>query len=333
MKKNNEMRQYFLKRRSLIRGLAATTIMGWAGTPQAQLLNKPITLIVPFAAGGNLDIVARVLAPALAKQLGQSVVVQNKPGAGGVVGVTEVSRAEPDGSTLLVTTPNAITVAPKMVATQYSIASFSSVGVIASTSLLLVAKHDNPIFKDFSTFIQYARANPGKVTIANSGIGTTNHIAILQLQAETGVDLNIITYKGSGPANIDLLGGQVDLILDQLSSSLTNIKAQRVRALMVLSTKRDPLVPEVPSTKELGLSNLDISTTAGLLAPARVPQATLNFLNKALNEVLSDTHVQEQFLRVASIAQPGTALTFFNLLEKEDRQAAVLAAAGRLKLE
>jgi tripartite-type tricarboxylate transporter receptor subunit TctC len=155
----------------------------------------------------------------------------------------------------------------------------------------------------------------------------------LQLQAETGVDLNIITYKGSGPANIDLLGGQVDLILDQLSSSLTNIKAQRVRALMVLSTKRDPLVPEVPSTKELGLSNLDISTTAGLLAPARVPQATLNFLNKALNEVLSDTHVQEQFLRVASIAQPGTALTFFNLLEKEDRQAAVLAAAGRLKLE
>jgi tripartite-type tricarboxylate transporter receptor subunit TctC len=207
MKKNNEMRQYFLKRRSLIRGLAATTIMGWAGTPQAQLLNKPITLIVPFAAGGNLDIVARVLAPALAKQLGQSVVVQNKPGAGGVVGVTEVSRAEPDGSTLLVTTPNAITVAPKMVATQYSIASFSSVGVIASTSLLLVAKHDNPIFKDFSTFIQYARANPGKVTIANSGIGTTNHIAILQLQAETGVDLNIITYKGSGPANIDLLGG------------------------------------------------------------------------------------------------------------------------------
>lgn len=152
MKKNNEMRQYFLKRRSLIRGLAATTIMGWAGTPQAQLLNKPITLIVPFAAGGNLDIVARVLAPALAKQLGQSVVVQNKPGAGGVVGVTEVSRAEPDGSTLLVTTPNAITVAPKMVATQYSIASFSSVGVIASTSLLLVAKHDNPIFKDFSTW-------------------------------------------------------------------------------------------------------------------------------------------------------------------------------------
>ena len=321
-----------LNRRYLLRALALAACF-YAQSSWAQLPSKPLTLIVPFAAGGNLDIVARVIAPAFAKELGQPVVVQNKPGAGGVVGATEVSRADSDGSILLVTTANAITVAPKMVATQYSLASFASVGLVASTSLLLVAKAGNPKFKDFADFMAYARANPGKINIANSGIGTTNHMAIMQLQAIASLDLNVITYKGSGPANIDLLGGQVDLILDQLSSSSANIQAGRATALMVLSRERDPLMPQAPGTTELGLPELDISTTTGLLAPAKTPAATLQALNAALNKALTDPALQEQLLRVASVARPGPAAAFAELLLREEKQAATFAAAGKLKAE
>ena len=307
--------------------------MGGAAV-QAQMPNKPITLIVPFAAGGNLDIVGRLIAPGLAKHLGQAVVVQNKPGAGGVLGATEISRAEADGTVLLVSTPNAITVAPKMVQTQYTLDSFAAaVGLISSTSLLLVTRTDQNKFQDFASFIAYAKANPGKVSIANAGIGTSNHIAIMQLQIMAGIELNVITYKGSGPANIDLLGGQVDVSIDQLSSAISHLKSGRARALMVVSGERDPLVPDVPSAKELGLPKLEVSTTAGLLAPGKTPATTLALLNAALNKTLADPEIQEQFKRAASQARSGPAAVFTELMKTEDKQASELAAAGKLRPE
>jgi len=332
MKRDNTFAQYSGARRRLVLSFAAACAM--SGTfVQAQMPNKPITLIVPFAAGGNLDIVARLIAPGLAKQLGQAVVVHNRPGAGGVLGATELSRAEADGSVLLVSTPNAITVAPKMVQTQYTLDSFAAVGLISSTSLLLVTRTEQPKFKDFASFVAFAKANPGKVSIANAGIGTSNHIAIMQLQIMAGIELNVITYKGSGPSNIDLLGGQVDVSIDQLSSAIAYLKSGRTRAMMVVAGERDPLVPDVPSAKELGLPQLEVSTTAGLLAPGKTPSATLAILNTALNNALTDPQIQEQFMRAASQARPGPSAVFTTLMQKEDKQAAELAAAGKLKLE
>ena len=332
MKRDNTFAQYSVARRRLVLSFAAACAM--SGTfVQAQMPNKPITLIVPFAAGGNLDIVARLIAPGLAKQLGQSVVVHNRPGAGGVLGATELSRAEADGSVLLVSTPNAITVAPKMVQTQYTLDSFAAVGLISSTSLLLVTRTEQPKFKDFASFVAFAKANPGKVSIANAGIGTSNHIAIMQLQIMAGIELNVITYKGSGPSNIDLLGGQVDVSIDQLSSAIAYLKSGRTRAMMVVAAERDSLVPDVPSAKELGLPQLEVSTTAGLLAPGKTPSATLAILNTALNNALTDPQIQEQFIRAASQARPGPSAVFTTLMQKEDKQAAELAAAGKLKLE
>ena len=316
----------------LVLAFAAASALSGA-LVQAQMPNKPITLIVPFAAGGNLDIIGRLIAPGLAKELGQSVVVQNKPGAGGVVGATEVSRAEADGTVLLVSTPNAITVAPKMVQTQYTLENFAAVGLISSTSLLLVTRADQNKFQDFASFIAYAKANPGKVSVANAGIGTSNHIAIMQLQIMAGIELNVITYKGSGPANIDLLGGQVDVSIDQLSSAITHLKSGRARAMMVVSAERDPLVPDVPSAKELGLPQLEVSTTAGLLAPGKTPAATLTLLNAALNKTLADPQLQEQFTRAASRARPGPAAVFTILMQTEDKTATALAASGKLKPE
>ena len=269
----------------------------------------------------------------MAKLLGQSVVVQNRAGAGGAIGVSEVARAEPDGSTLLVSTPNAIVVVPRMVHTTYDLASFASVGLISFTSQVIVIRAQNPKFKSFPDLIAYARANPGKVSVAHSGIGTTNHMAILQLQEAAGIQLNVVAYKGSGPAIVDLLGGQIDVLVDQLSSSINNIKAGKFIALTVLSNARDPLVPDVPGTKEGGLAAVDTSTTTGLLAPAKTPPAMLATLNAALNKALGEEETKALLLRVGSIARPGPAEAFTALLKSEDKQAQALAAAGKLKTE
>ena len=321
-----------MQRRTLIKALGAGA--AFASLPGlAQISSKPITLIVPFAAGGNIDLVGRIIAQPMAKLLGQSVVVQNRAGAGGAIGVSEVARAEPDGSTLLVSTPNAIVVVPRMVHTTYDLASFASVGLISFTSQVIVIRAENPKFKSFPDLIAYARANPGKVSVAHSGIGTTNHMAILQLQEAAGIQLNVVAYKGSGPAIVDLLGGQIDVLVDQLSSSINNIKAGKFIALTVLSNARDPLIPDVPGTKEGGLAAVDTSTTTGLLAPAKTPPATLTMLNAALNKALGEEETKAQLLRVGSIARPGPAEAFTALLQAENKQAQALAAAGKLKTE
>ena len=299
----------------------------------AQLAAKPVVLIVPFAAGGNLDLIARIIAPAMMQHLGRTVVVQNKVGAGGVIGTTEVARAEPDGSTLLVTTPNAIVVTPRMMTTSYSLNSFVSAGMISSTSLALVVRSDNKRFGNFAELIAYAKANPGKVTMGNSSIGTTNHVAILVLQDVAGVDFNIITYKGSGPATIDLLGGQIEAMVDQLSSSYPHVKAGRLRALAVMSNQRDPLLPDVPGSADLGLPALDVSTLAGILAPAGTPAPVIAAINGALNKALAEENVRRELLNIGSVARPGPADAFTALLHKEDAVAARLAAAGKLKSE
>ena len=321
-----------MQRRTLIKALGAGA--AFASLPGlAQISSKPITLIVPFAAGGNIDLVGRIIAQPMAKLLGQSVVVQNRAGAGGAIGVSEVARAEPDGSTLLVSTPNAIVVVPRMVHTTYDLASFASVGLISFTSQVIVIRAENPKFKSFPDLIAYARANPGKVSVAHSGIGTTNHMAILQLQEAAGIQLNVVAYKGSGPAIVDLLGGQIDVLVDQLSSSINNIKAGKFIALTVLSNARDPLIPAVPGTKEGGLAAVDTSTTTGLLAPAKTPPATLTMLNAALNKALGEEETKAQLLRVGSIARPGPAEAFTALLQAENKQAQALTAAGKLKTE
>jgi tripartite-type tricarboxylate transporter receptor subunit TctC len=310
--------------------LVAVSVL--AATPvQAQLAAKPITLLVPFAAGGNLDLVARIIAPAMTKALGQTVVVQNKAGAGGAIAAAEIARSEPDGSSLLVTTPNAITVVPQMVPTSYDLNSFASVGLVSSTSLVVVVNAEKAQFKDMQSLLAYAKQNPGKVAMAHSGIGTTNHMGVMQLQQTAGVEFNIVAYKGSGPAILDLLGGQVDVMVDQMSSSLANIQTGKFIALTVLSSQRDPLLPNVPGTREVALLGLDSSTTTGLLAPAKTPKATIEQLNVALNRVLGDDEVRAQLLKVGSIAQPGAPSAFTNLLIKEDEQAKALARAGKLQ--
>ena len=295
--------------------------------------SKPITLIVPFAPGGNLDVVARTLAPAMERALGQTVVVDNKAGAGGALGAALVARAPADGHTLLVSTPNALVVLPQMTKTSYKLDNFQPVGLAATTALVIVVKGSDARFKDIAALLDYIRANPGKSSMGHAGLGTTNHVALMQMEDAARLKLNIIPYKGGAPALVDLIGGQVDAVLDQLSSSAPHIQSGALRALAVLSRERDPALPNVPTLREAGLTDFDASTAAGLLAPAGTPAAVIEVLNAALRKALAEDAVRTRLAGVGSVARPSSAQEFGQLLNQEDTRAQALAKAGKLKAD
>jgi len=322
-----------MKRRTLLAQMLALGVAPYVMSARAQggLPNKPITLVVPFAPGGNLDVVARAIAPALEQSLGRNVIVDNRPGAGGVIGATAVSRAEPDGSTLLVTTPNAIVVLPKMTRTSFKLASFSPVGLVSTTALVIVVKGNDTRFKDIGALLAHTRANPGKTTTGHAGPGTTNHMATLQLEDAARIQLNEVPYKGSAPALIDLMGGQIDMVVDQLTSSAPHIQSGALRALAVMSRERDAALPKVPTLRESGLANFEATTATGLLAPAGTPAAVIETLNSALRKVLAEGAVKSRLLTVGSVAQASSPQELLASLQREDARAQTLAAAGRLK--
>ncbi|WP_341248772.1 tripartite tricarboxylate transporter substrate binding protein [Cupriavidus pauculus] len=321
-----------MNRRRMLAQIVALGAAPYVIGARAQALpNKPITLIVPFAPGGNLDVVARAIAPALEQNLGRNVIVDNRPGAGGVIGASAVARAEPDGSTLLVTTPNAVVVLPRMTRTSFRLASFTPVGLVSTTALVVVVKGGNGQFKDVAALLAHARANPGKVTAGHAGPGTTNHMALLQLEDAAKIQLNQVPYKGSAPALIDLMGGQIDMVVDQLTSSAPHIQSGALRALAVMSRERDAALPKVPTLREAGLANFEATTATGLLAPAGTPAALVDTLNAALRKALAEGSVKSRLLNVGSMAQASSPQELLASLQREDARAQTLAAAGRLK--
>lgn len=320
------------RRRMLAQMLALGAAPMIMSTARAQALpNKPITLIVPFAPGGNLDVVARAVAPALEQQIGRNVIVDNRPGAGGVIGASAVARAEADGSTLLVTTPNAIVVLPRMTRTNYKLASFAPVGLVSTTALVIVVKGDDKRFKDVHALLDFAKANAGKVAAGHAGPGTTNHMAMLQLEDAAGIKLNQVPYKGSAPALVDLLGGQIDMVVDQLTSSAPHIQSGALRALAVMSRDRDPALPKVPTLRESGLANFDATTATTLLAPAGTPAGVVETINAALRKALAEEPVKKRLATVGSQARSSSAKEVQDMLTREDTRAQSLAASGRLK--
>ncbi len=198
--------------------------------------SKTITLVVPFAPGGNIDVIARSIAPSLSKVTGQSVVVENKAGAGGSIGSAYVARAEPDGHTLLVATTNTISVLPFMLKSPpYKPDSFEPIGLAAVSPLVLVVRKDDKRFPDAKSVLQAAKNEPGKISVGHAGQGTSNHIAILRMEDATKANFNIIPYKGSAPALTDLMGGQIDFVVDQITSSKPFVDSGSLRILAVIS--------------------------------------------------------------------------------------------------
>jgi tripartite-type tricarboxylate transporter receptor subunit TctC len=294
---------------------------------------KPVKIVVPFAPGGNLDVTARLVAESMAKTLGQPFVVENRAGAGGALGSDAVAKSAPDGYTLVAGTTATTIVSPLLIANPpYELQSFAPVGLMAVTPLVLEVPASSP-YKDFKSYLAYVRANPGKVTIGHSGNGTTNHIAILQLQDALKVSFNIVPYKGSGPALIDLIGGQIDSMVDQTSSSLPQIQGGKLRAIAVLTRARVADLAAVPTLGEEGLREFEAVTPSGLLAPAKTPPEVVHALNAALNKALADPAVRKKLVELGSEVRPMSEAEFDRFLKDEETKLKALVKSGVLKGE
>jgi tripartite-type tricarboxylate transporter receptor subunit TctC len=296
---------------------------------------KPIRIVVPFPAAGTTDILARALAPELQKALGQPVVVDNKAGAGGNIGSAEVAKAAPDGYTFLMGTvgTHGINAAlyPKL---PYDpLKDFVPVTLVAAVPNVLVfnpAKADALGIRSVPDLVKYARANPGKLNMASSGNGTSIHLSGELFKTMTGTFLVHFPYRGSGPALIDLMGGSVDLMFDNLPSAMPHIRAGKLRALAVTSNVRSQALPDVPTIEEAGaVKGYDASSWFGLLAPAGTPMEIVNRVQQETAKAMATPALKERLLSQGAIPSGNTSAEFAKFIADEHRKwAAVVKASG-----
>lgn len=280
---------------------------------------RPVTLVVGYAAGGATDIVARLMAKSLSETLGQTFVVENKTGANSNIGAEIVSRAAPDGYTLYMGS-----IANTINRTLYSqlnydfIKDFKPVGLVATIPNILVVNPKVPV-KTVQEYIAYAKQHPGKLTCASSGSGSSIHLSCELFKMETGTDILHVPYRGSGPAVADLLGGQVDSMFDNLPSSLPHVQAGKLRAIGVTSPQRLPSTPDVPTLAESGLPGFDVESWFGLVAPAGTPAPVIARLNEALNQALASPALKESYQQSGfyAPATPNTPETFAKKIDSE----------------
>jgi tripartite-type tricarboxylate transporter receptor subunit TctC len=321
-----------MHRRTLLAAGALAAAAGpFASTAWSQgFPSRPVTIVVPFAPGGNTDLVARLVGQSLGKVLGQSVVIDNRPGAGGAIGAGQVARAPADGHTLLLAGGGVIVTVPEMTTTPYSRADFAPLSLVNRSSMVLLARGGDQRFKSFADLAAYARSGEGKLTAAHSGPGTPNHLALLQLENLLGTKFTVISYKGSGPALSDLIGGQIDVHFDQVTSSLPHVRSGALKALAVLGPAPDPALPDVKTVSQLGFGEIDGTTYIGILAPSRTPQDVQAKLVAAIQQAVRDPDAVAKARELGSEAYAGTPQEFAGILEAEQVLSSKAAKAGRL---
>ena len=274
--------------------------------------SRAVRIIVPWPPSGNVDITARTVAPALAEALGQQVIVENRPGAGGTTGTAAVAKSAPDGYTLLLGSSGTVTNAPAVYKniTYDPVKDLTAIGPIQSVPMVLTAAPKTPV-NSFAEYVAYARSKPGQVSVASAGNGSSNHLAIELLMRQTGLKLIHIPYKGSGPAITDVLGSQVESMVDQMTASIGHVRDGRMKALAVTSRLRSPMLPNVPTLAELGVANFEASTFTGIFGPAGMPQAVVDKLHAALKKALTVESVRERYrsmgVEIMDMTQPDFA--------------------------
>lgn len=323
-----------MKLRTILTAVSTAAVLFASGSSFAQSFPaRPVRIVVPFAAGGNLDVTVRIVAERLSRALGQNVVIENRPGAGGVIGAELVARAEPNGYTLVAGTTGTLIVSPLLVARPpFSLDDFAPIGMMAVTPLVVEVPAGSR-FKDFKSFLAEAAAQPGKINMGHSGLGTTNHIAVLLLQEAARVQFTLVAYKGQAPVLTDLMGGQIDATVDQLPSSLQHIVAGKLRPLAVTSSARVRDLPEIPTAQELGLKDFEAVTPSGLAAPAKTPPAVVATLSDALIEAVKDPAVAKRLAALGSDATPLSSEAFGKMLREEAVKLQALVKAGVLKAQ
>ena len=310
-----------------------------ASTPPASAQtdaypSKPIRIVVPFPAGGTTDILARAVAQKITEAWGQSVVVDNRPGAGGNIGAELVAKSAPDGYTLLMGTVGTHAINTSLYAKMPfdHVKDFTPVVLVAGVPNVLVV-HPSVPAKSVAELVAYAKANPGKLNFASSGSGTSIHLSGELFKTSAGVQMTHVPYKGSAPALTDLMGGQVQLMFDNLPSALPHIKAGKLRALAVTSTVRAPTLPDVPTIAESGFPGFEASSWFGLLAPAGTKPEVVAKLNAEVRKWLETPEAREKLASQGANAAGGTPEDFARHIAAETAKWARVVKESGAKVD
>lgn len=305
--------------RLLAAGVFAAAL-SWAGCAAAQghaYPAKPVRIIVPFPAGGTADSIPRIVAEQLQARWGQPVIVDNRPGVGGNLGAEAVFRAEADGYTLLASPPGPLAVNTSLYKKlPFEAAKFVPISLLATMPNLLAVRPTLPV-ATLKDLIALAQREPGKLSYASQGNGTTSHLTASLFQMRTGTSLLHVPYKGTAPALADLVGGQVDMMFDNVSSSLAQYKGGRIRVLAVGTAKRLPSMPDVPTMDEAGVEDFRTGTWVALVAPPGTPSDIAAQLSKAVAEVLKLPDVQKKFADLGGEAGAGTQAELAAFMREE----------------
>jgi len=316
---------------------AAAVLLDLAGAWQARAQDfpsRPITLVIPLAPGGSTSIVGRVIADKMSQLLGQGIVVDNRPGAGGTVGTKAVAKSEPDGYTILLGYTGTLAIGPSL----YKDAgydprkSFAPIGLIGNAPSVL-AVHPSFPANSVAELIAYARANPGKVNFGSAGVGSVNHITGEYFARSAGITLVHIPYKGTGPALTDLLGGHIPMALAPIPAVHANVTAGLLRALAVTGKTRSGLMPDVPTISEAGLTGFEASLYYGLVAPAGTPHAAIERLSKALQAALVSDEVKKQLALDGTEISFGTPEEYAAFIDRDEKKWAELVKASGVEQE
>ena len=313
-------------------GLALLCLASTITAPAfADYPDKPIRLIVPFAAGGATDVVARALANAMGRNIGQQVVVDNRPGAGGILAGTVVAKAPPDGYTLMMGSIGMLSIGPNLRSDlPYSVKdSFMPVALVSATPNIIVA---NPALaaNNLRELIALAKSEPGRIAFGSSGPATSTHLSGELFQSMAGIKLTHVPYKGGSQALTDLLGGQIPLMFDTMSA-VQAVKSGRLKALAITSERRSPLLPDVPTVAEAGLPGYRTSSWNGIMAPAGTPREIVARLNAEVNKAVSSPDVQKSLANEGSETRGGTAEDFGRFIAEETQRWGKLIRDANIK--
>ncbi|MDB5805928.1 MAG: hypothetical protein JWN73_3250 [Betaproteobacteria bacterium] len=320
-----------LRRLAVCGGLLAAAC-ALAAQAQEPYPSRPVRMVMPFPPGGAGDAGARVLADGLTAYFRQPVVVDNRPGANGNIGADNIAKSAPDGYSILFAAMGTMTINPFIYAKMPFVVErdLTPVAKVFDTALVIEA-HPSTGLKSLKELIDYAKKNPGKLSYASGGNGSSTHMGGELFKHFTGTDLVHIPYKGNGPALTDVLGGNVGVMFDQVASSAQYINAGRLTAFAVSSPKRQASIPNVPTARELGYPQLEMSSWSAVVAPAGTPQAIIDKLAKAIDTVLAEPAVKQRMEALGATVSPSTPAELGNLLAEDSRRWKQVVAAAKIK--
>jgi tripartite-type tricarboxylate transporter receptor subunit TctC len=311
-------------------GAAACASVSVSALAQAGYPNKPIRMVVPYAAGGVSDIMGRALAAKLGELMGQPMIVENRAGAAGALGTDATAKSAPDGYTIVLSSLTAYAIAPNMnrSVTYDPVKDFSAIGGVAIAPNILTVNASSP-FQTLKDVVAYAKANPGKLTFGSSGVGSIGHLSGEVLRTSVGAEMLHVPYKSAGVAYPDMFAGNVSMVFDTLPSAIQHIRSGKAKPIAVLSDKRSPLLPEVPTFAEAGFPEATLRFWFGLHGPANLPPAVVQKLNETLNNALAAADLRERFSTLGADPYPTTPQQLTELVRADmDKLAKTIKAAG-----